>query len=67
MNKLEDLPDVLTADMVATFLSLCKRRVYDLMDLKEEVGGIPCLKIGRSKRILKTDLIEWMKKAKEER
>lgn len=63
--KLEDLPDVLTADILSKFLSLSKRRVYELMDLKADVGGIPCLRIGRSKRVLKTDLIAWLQKSRE--
>lgn len=63
--KLEELPDVLTAKVLAPFLSLSERRVYELMDISKEVGGIPCLRIGRSKRVLKTDLIDWLKSNKE--
>lgn len=66
MYKLiEELPDVLTADVLAPFLSLSKRRVYELMDINPIAGGIPCLRIGRSKRVLKTDLINWLEKNKE--
>lgn len=60
MNKFEELPDVLTAEMLSKFLSLSKRRIYELMDINPIAGGIPCLIIGRSKRVLKTDLIEWL-------
>lgn len=63
--KLEDLPDVMTAEVLSKFLSLSKRRVYELMDLKEDAGGIPCIKIGRSKRVLKTDLIAWLQRSRE--
>ncbi len=63
--KLEELPDVLTADVLAQFLSLSKRRVYELMDISDDHGGIPCLRIGRSKRVLKADLLEWLDKRKE--
>lgn len=63
--KLEELPDVLTADVLAEFLSLSKRRVYELMDISDDHGGIPCLRIGRSKRVLKADLLEWLNKRKE--
>lgn len=63
--KLEDLPDVLTAEILSKFLSLSKRRVYELMDLNDDAGGIPCLRIGRSKRVLKTDLLAWLEKSRE--
>lgn len=62
--KLEDLPDVLTAEILSKFLSLSKRRVYELMELKDDAGGIPCLRIGRSKRVLKTDLLAWLEKSR---
>jgi len=65
VTKLEELPDVLTAEMLSPFLSLSKRRVYELMDINVNAGGIPCLRIGRSKRVLKTDLISWMNSNKE--
>jgi excisionase family DNA binding protein len=62
--KLGDLPDVLTAEVLSKFLSLSKRRVYELMELKDDAGGIPCLRIGRSKRVLKTDLLAWLEKSR---
>lgn len=60
----DDLPDVLTADLLSKFLSLSKRRVYELMEISPEAGGIPCLKIGRSKRVLKSDLQPWLNSMK---
>ncbi len=66
MHKLENLPDVLTAEALSQFLSLSKRRVYELMALKADAGGIPCMKIGRNKRVLKADFVNWMNKTKEE-
>jgi len=65
MNKIEDLPDVITAEVLAPFLSLSKRRVYELMDINPIAGGIPCLRIGRSKRVLKVNLIKWLGISKE--
>ncbi|NYB72523.1 helix-turn-helix domain-containing protein [Sedimentibacter hydroxybenzoicus DSM 7310] len=59
-TKFNELPDILTADILSEFLSLSKRRVYELMDINPEYGGIKCLRIGRNKRVLKTDLEEWM-------
>lgn len=55
-----DLPDVLTADNISKFLNLSKRRVYDLMDISPEAGGIPCKRIGKSKRVLKDDFEKWL-------
>lgn len=55
-----DLPDVLTAEIISEFLSLSKRKVYDLMDISQEVGGIPCKRIGKSKRVLKDDFEKWL-------
>jgi excisionase family DNA binding protein len=57
---IEDLPDVLTAEMISKYLSLSKRRIYELME-----ETLPCIKIGRSKRVLKADLIEWLESMKE--
>lgn len=56
----DELPDVLTAEILAQFLSLSKRRIYELMDINVNAGGLPCLRIVRSKRVLKTDLIKWL-------
>lgn len=60
-----DLPDVLTADLIAKYLGLSKRRVYELMDISPEDGGMPCIRIGRSKRTLKWDLKVWINLRKE--
>lgn len=57
---LDQMPDILTADILAKYLRLSKRRVYELMDINPEYGGIPCIRIGRSKRVFKADLIEWL-------
>ncbi len=63
-KKYAGLPDVLTAGMISKFLNLSQRRVYELMDLNPNHGGIKCLRIGRSKRVLKTDLILWIESGK---
>lgn len=57
--KLESLPDILTAKELATYLSLSTGRVYELMNTE-----IPCLQIGRSKRVLKADLVVWLNSKK---
>lgn len=61
---IEELPDILTAKIIAGMLDLSKRRIYELMDISAEAGGIPKLQIGRSKRVMKVDFIEWLESKK---
>ncbi|MEG6521093.1 helix-turn-helix domain-containing protein [Desulfotomaculum sp. 1211_IL3151] len=63
----ETLPDVLTAQHIADFLIISRRRVYELFDIKPEAGGIPNFEIGQSRRVEKQDLISWIKARKRER
>lgn len=60
IKKLDDLPDVMTAEVLAGFLGISRRRAYELMDIKVEAGGIPCFRLGRNKRVLKIKLAEWL-------
>lgn len=64
-RALDDLPDIITADILANFLHLSKRRVYELMDINPEYGGIPKVQIGRSKRVFKPDFIKWLDQRRE--
>lgn len=59
MNK-EQLPDILTAQHISDYLKISRRRVYELMQLKEEAGGIRCFEIGLSKRVDKEDFLNWI-------
>lgn len=56
----EEMPEILTAKHIADYLHLSRRRVYELFQLKPEYGGIPCLKIGASKRVVKDDFFKWV-------
>lgn len=58
------LPDILTAQHIASFLGISRKRVYELTDLKPEYGGIPTFTIGKSKRVEKRDFVEWIKRQK---
>lgn len=62
--KPDALPDILTAQRIASFLGLSRKRVYELTDLKPEYGGIPMFTIGKSKRVEKRDFVEWIKRQK---
>ncbi|WP_158606388.1 helix-turn-helix domain-containing protein [Paenibacillus ginsengarvi] len=60
--KLDELPDVLTAQEIACFLRVDVRRVYDNLKLKPNAGGIPHVKMGKQMRIYRSDFISWMDK-----
>lgn len=67
---LETLPEIITAQHIADYLSISRRRVYELFQLKPEAGGITNFEIGFSKRVKKVDFINWIearKQAKVER
>lgn len=56
------MPDVLTAQAIATYLVISRRRVYELLDLKVEYGGIANFKVGTSRRVFKAKFEEWLKR-----
>jgi hypothetical protein len=58
--KTIDNCDILTAQMIADHQHISRRRVYELFQLVPEQGGIPCYEIGKSKRVLKADYINWI-------
>jgi excisionase family DNA binding protein len=53
-------PSVLTAQDIAEVLRVSRRRIYELMDLKPQYGGIPNFSIGASRRVLKDDFEKWI-------
>lgn len=63
----ESLPDILTAQHISDYLGICRRRVYELFQLSTEEGGIPNFDIGLSRRVVKEDLIDWIKERKREK
>ncbi|AWE08890.1 DNA-binding protein [Lysinibacillus sp. 2017] len=56
----ESLPDILSAQHIALFLGISRRRIYELFQLNPADGGIPNFEIGASKRVLKSDLQTWI-------
>jgi len=58
----EELPDILTARHIAEYLSLSKQRVYELLRISDEIGGIPSFNICRSVRVEKNKFILWLEK-----
>lgn len=63
---LEEMPQSLTAQHIASFLGLARNTVYELYDTPVELGGIPNMRIGNSRRTLKSDFIAWMETKKQE-
>ncbi|WP_134705136.1 helix-turn-helix domain-containing protein [Ammoniphilus sp. YIM 78166] len=64
---LGDLPEVLTAQHIASYLHISRRRVYELFQMSEAAGGIRNFDVGNSKRVDKQDFIRWMESRKEEK
>jgi hypothetical protein len=67
VKYIEQLPDMLTAQHIATFLQISRRRVYELFQAKEDAGGIRSFDIGNSKRVDKEDFINWIEAQKEKK
>lgn len=64
MNE-QKLPQILMAQHIAKYLGISRRRVYELLQINEEAGGIRCFQIGSSKRVDKEDFFKWIEKKKE--
>lgn len=64
---IDELPEVLTAQNIADYLVISRRRVYELFQLKQTAGGIPNFDIGASKRVEKKDFIKWIEDRKSEK
>jgi excisionase family DNA binding protein len=48
--------DILTIPEVADYLKLSESKIYKMV----QKGDIPSLKIGKSVRLRRTDVIDWM-------
>jgi excisionase family DNA binding protein len=64
---IDELSEILTAQDIADYLGISRRRVYELFQLKPTAGGIPNLEIGTSKRVEKKDFIKWIEVRKNEK
>lgn len=62
---LENMPDIITAQQIANYLQISRKKVYELFQLHPEFGGIPNISIGNSKRVSKSDFIYWLKLKKQ--
>lgn len=53
-----NLPDILTAQDIADYLKISRRRVYEIMELKD----FPLIRIGLTKRVPRDGFLTWHKK-----
>lgn len=58
--SMQDMPDIISAKHVAVYLQISRRRVYELLTLQPNYGGIPNFRIGSSRRICKKRFLEWL-------
>ena len=54
-KNIEDYPFMLTAEHLAEILTVSKPTAYEIMNLV----SFPLIKIGRSKRVLKSEFFSW--------
>lgn len=64
---MDELPVILTAQHIAIFLGISRRRVYELFQMTPKAGGIPNFEIGLSKRVEKRDFLQWIEGRKNEK
>jgi len=64
---MDELPEILTAKHISTYLGISLRVVYELFQKVQKYGGIPNFDIGASKRVEKKDFILWIEARKGEK
>jgi excisionase family DNA binding protein len=53
------MDEMMTPQEVWRFLKIGRNRTYGLLRLPEKRGGIPHIKIGKSIRVPRRELIDW--------
>ncbi|MDR3587505.1 MAG: helix-turn-helix domain-containing protein [Desulfosporosinus sp.] len=66
-TSINDLPEILTAKHISSYLGISLRVVYALFQKVPTHGGIPNFDIGASKRVEKKDFIKWIEARKGEK
>lgn len=64
--KFDELPDILSAQLIANYLGLSRSTVYSLLDVRPDSGGIPNFSIGNSRRVDKREFSVWLDQKKGE-
>lgn len=57
---IDEMPEVLTAKMIAEHLHLTNTRIYELMSISTDAGGIPSFRVGRSPRVHRDKYLAWV-------
>ncbi|MDT2260581.1 DNA-binding protein [Paenibacillus larvae] len=60
-KKIDELPDILTALLIANYLGISRRRVYELFKLNPEYGGILIFKLGKQNLLTRMILLSGLK------
>ena len=61
-----ELPEILSAQHIADYLGISRKKVYELFQKNNSNGGIPNFSIGATRRVDKIDLLKWIEKLKTE-
>lgn len=64
---MEELPDVLDAKVIAQYMRVSTKQVYNWFDLIPAAGGIPCFRIGKSRRARKDEFLQWFELVSKQR
>lgn len=64
---MNELPEILTAQHIASYLGISRRKVYELFQIVPKHGGIQNFDIGSSKRVEKKDFLAWIEAKKSEK
>ena len=62
----DNMPDILTAKMIAGHIHVTVQQVYNLFNLSPEKGGIRNFSIGKSRRVMREDYLRWLEARQKE-
>lgn len=63
-NCFMSLPNILTAQDIADYLQIGRKKVYELMQITPDSGGIKTFNVGRSRRVERSDFEKWLSQQK---
>lgn len=61
---IEELPEILTASNISRYLAVSRGKVYELLKQDPTAGGIPSFAVGTSRRVIKSDFVDWIEQRK---
>lgn len=66
MKHLDELPDILTPQQVATYVGISRRRVYEYCQLTGD-AKLESFTIGASRKIEKESMLRWIETQKQKK